>query len=207
MGIIKGQLTCRRYAVLGELPEDYVAAIAKGLKQHAFRPPPAMVSQEESMGWTLFDNITETDFEQIDRWHVAPHVLFQLRIDKKTLPSKLFNAELQVEIKRFCESKGYEKCPKSERAAIKERLKSEYLSKTLPSVRTAEVCWSLEKGYVLFHNTSESVNNHFMKRFYESFGIRLSPWSPLSFVSDDNRVMHTLKGSGGSDLSFARGEG
>ena len=71
MGIIKGQLTCRRYAVLGELPEDYVAAIAKGLKQHAFRPPPAMVSQEESMGWTLFDNITETDFEQIDRWHVA----------------------------------------------------------------------------------------------------------------------------------------
>ena len=39
-----------------------------------------------------------------------------------------------------------------------------------------------------------------MKRFYESFGIRLSPWSPLSSVSDDNRVMHTLKGSGGSDL-------
>ncbi len=140
MGILKGQMTLRRYVVHGELPEDGVASIRDAFNQNAFRPAPGVLNQEEVMGWTLQENLMEVDFLDMGRWYIEPYVVAQLRVDKKTIPSKIFQAHFKLEVKKWCAEKDYERCPGNVKNEIKDRLQAEYLSKTHPSVRNVEFC-------------------------------------------------------------------
>ena len=202
MGILKSALTIRRYDVIGDLPKDYLVSLLQSFEQYAFRSDRILQSKEESIGWTTIHNLLEADFSDYERWFFEPFVVAMMRVDQKSLPSNLFQAHFRQKLSNWCKENDKKTCPSRVKEEIKDNLKFEMYSKSLPKVKTVDFCWHLEEKWLLFHNLSDGMNDRFVKIFHESFGLQLAPVSPLDWVQEDSRVSSYLQACGASDLSF-----
>lgn len=199
MGITAGALTVARFRVEGDLPQSWRDVYRDRLEEFAFREPPVEQGKEEVEGWVQVHNLLDTSFQDFNRWLYEDWAVFALRVDKKRLPAKLFKATLEKECEKWCAMREVERCPASVRDEIKDRLEAEWLGRTLPSVSVTEAAWSIGGGYVLLHSLSESTADRFRKRFFQTFGLRLLPWSPLDWLEESSMV-DSLLGSAPSPL-------
>ena len=157
------------------------------------------------MGWTTVNNLLDTDFSVTDNWLYDRYIIAQLRIDKKVLPANLFRAHLEKRMEDWCKAKDQKRCPAQVKAELKDLLTAEMLSKTLPRVKAIEFCWNIVDGWVFLHNNSDSVNERFLKLFFETFGLELQPASPLDFLVETPQTLRKLEIAGVSDLSMPDG--
>lgn len=200
MGILSSSMTVRRYRAAGDVPDDFRTSYVDALNDNAFREPLRWDVGIEAIGWCQVHNLLDTDFTDLNRWLYNEYAVAALRIDKKTLPAKLLKAHLEKRCDAWCQENHREKAPARIRADIKEQLQDEMLVQTLPRVAVHEFVWNIVDGTVLFHNTSEKVNDTFRKVFRETFGIALLPWSPLDFLAERPDVAAALETRGLSDL-------
>jgi len=195
MSMLTGALTVRRFRVEGQVPEGFRDSWRDQLNDLAFREPPTSGGgKEEIEGWVQVHNLLDTNFDDFNRWLYMPYALFALRVDKKTLPAKLFNAHLAKKCEAWAEDNGTERCPASVRTRIKEDLEDEWLRRTLPRAAVTEACWHIDEGWLVLHSHSDGVADRFRKRFYRTFALKLLPWSPLDWL-DDTEVSESLLGS------------
>ena len=199
MGIFKGALTLRRYHAEGEVPDDFRTVYADALNEHAYREPRHPEPGQETIGWCSIHNLLDTEFADSSRWLYNHYLTAGLRIDKKVLPAKLFKAHLEKRLQQWCAENGREKAPSAIRREQKELLEIEMLGRTLPRVAVHEFCWNIVEGWVVFHNTSDTPNDHFRKLFRTTFGVSLTPLSPLDLVSDNEDLVEGLEMAGISD--------
>ncbi len=192
MGITKGSLSVRRLRVVGEVPSGFRDPYTEALRRYAFQPPPVEAGSEEIEGWVEPSNLLDTAFDLPDSWLVGDYGLLSLRIDKKTLPAKLFAATLAKKCEVWCEERGLERCPASIKSQLKDELEDQWYKRALPRVQLIEAVWSLSRGYVLLHSHSERVLERFRKRFYATFGLELVLWSPLDWLGDAELVETVL---------------
>lgn len=200
MGFLKGGLTFRRYTVNGEIPSDFRERYQQQLTEQAFAVRPGEGSKLEYVGWTTIHNLLDVDFSNPDRWFIEPHILGMMRLDVKTVPNNLFRAMLEQRCQDWCENNSKERCPARVKAEIKDILKAELISQSLPRVKTVEWCWDLQLNHVYVHNTSESMNERFKNLFYDTFGLTLSPFSPLALLDSCPDVALRLEHTGLSEL-------
>ena len=199
MGILKGALTVRRYRAEGEVPTDFRERYQEALNDHAFRDPKQPVPGQEVAGWCQVHNLLDTEFSNYDKWLYNQFLMAALRIDKRALPGKLFKAHLDKRIQLWLTENERQKCPSKVKTEIKEALELEMLAKTLPRVATFEFCWNITDSWVVFHNTSEGPNDLFRKLFRQTFGITLTPASPLDLLLAEPEVQAKLEMVGISD--------
>ena len=207
MGILKGSLTVRRYDVIGELPRDYLVFIQEAMGQFAINNDLILRSKEENVGWALIQNLLENDFSEIDRWFVEPFVMGMMRVDQKSIPANLFRAHFRLKCEEWCKENDRQNCPARIKEEIRDNLRFEMVSKSLPKVSTVEFCWNLQEKWILFHSLTNAMNDRFVKLFYQTFNMQLNPTYPIDWVGDDGRIRSHLESSGASDLSFNQGEG
>lgn len=188
MGILHGALTARRFRVVGDLPSDWRDSFREQLERYAFNDPPQGMGKEEVEGWVLAHNLLDADFTDFNKWLYNEYLLLQLRVDKKRLPAKLFSATLDKRCSEYCEQHGLAKVPASKRKEIREALEMEWLKRTLPSVSVTEAVWHIDQGWLLLHSLSDGVADRFRKRFFQTFGLKLVPWSPLDYCSTGSMV-------------------
>ncbi|MBM75459.1 MAG: hypothetical protein CMK59_08650 [Proteobacteria bacterium] len=194
MAFLKGMMTIRRYEVVGEPPKDYIERYTQALKDKCFRGSLNIAYEAEHSGWATLRNFLDTDFSDPTKWHVDGYILANFRVDKKKVPSKIFRARVQLACDEWLRAQGENpeeattsKIPSKVRKEIKDRISTELLSKTLPSVRTVEWCWNVVDGYCLFHNISDGVNELFQTAFYETFGLVLSASSPVDLLNNEDQ--------------------
>ncbi len=199
MGILSGGLSVRRYRVEGQLPEAREALIA-ALNGNAFREPLSPVHKEEVMGWTQIHNLLDTSFDDINLWLYNHYAVFALRIDKKTLPAKLFKAHLQKRQQAWCKESGRERVPAKVKEELKELLELEMLRQTLPKVAVHELVWNLQEGWLAVHSQSDAVNDKLRKHFHRSFSMVLQPITPLEWTADLPDVADRLLSMGTTEL-------
>ncbi len=199
MGILKGGLSVRRYRAEAP-PEDFRDRYIVALEDNAFREPLTETHKEQRVGWVQVHNLLDTSFLDTNKWLYNQYAVFALRVDKKVLPAKYFQAHLQKRCEGWCAANNRERCPSKVKAELKEALEFEMLQKTLPKVATYEVAWNVAEGWVLFHNQSEVPNDTFRKLFHRTFGMALVPFDPLDFVGDRPELVDGLVSSGASDL-------
>lgn len=205
MSLFKGALTARRYRVTGVVPEDFRTTFPEALQAHAFHQPMGLQRSEELEGWVLVQNLLDTDFSNHNKWLYNQYLVAALRVDKKTLPAKLFRAMLDKKIAAWCEENRRERAPASVRTELKELLEDELYARTLPRVSVFEFCWNVVEGWVMFTNTSDGPNDRFRKRFRNTFGLGLTPYSPLDFLEDTPELAEALEIQGPTDLSGGEG--
>lgn len=203
MSLFKGALTVRRYRVAGTPPDDFRSTYPELLQTRAFHEPMGLTRSEEIEGWVLVQNLLDTDFTNLDRWLYNQYLVAALRVDKKTLPSKLLAAMLEKRIQAWCQEHRRERAPASVRTELKELLEDEMYGRTLPRVAVHEFCWNLVENWVIFFNTSDAPNDRFRKRFRDTFGLALIPFSPLDLLEDLPELAGALEIQGVSDLRAA----
>jgi len=202
MKLIKGSRSLRRYQVEGEFSGDLISRATECLQENAFRQPLSHRQSEEKIGWTTTESLLDTDFNAVYKWYTQPYIYAMMRIDKKTLPSNLFRARYDAQVKDWLAANGKEKIPKRDRDDIKDVLTAEMMAQTLPKVKTVEFCWNVDQRYLILLNTSDSVNEKFTTLFYKTFGLSLRPFSPLMFLPEDDPRIQKLVNCGISNFRF-----
>jgi DNA recombination-dependent growth factor C len=188
VGILSGAMSVRRFRVVGDVPQGFRDVFREKLNEFAFQEPPVERGKEEIEGWVLTQNLLDTDFTDFNRWLYEPYAVFALRVDKKALPARYVRALLQKRCEAWCQERGVERCPASVRTELSEALEDELLKRTLPRVAVTECSWHTQQGFLLLSSNSETVADRFKRRFFQTFGLRLVPWSPLDALSSEADV-------------------
>jgi recombination associated protein RdgC len=185
MALLQGPMTLRRFRVEGDLPADPRDHLRDGLQAHAFPESATPQGGEEVEGWVVVHDLLDARFDDFNRWHYDDWVLMALRVDRKRLPKRLFQATLQRRCDRWCADKGVEHCPASVREELSDALSVEWYARALPTVTVTEAAWSLSGRSVWLTSLSDAVADRFRKRFLRSFGLTLVPLSPLDWLDAD----------------------
>ena len=197
MGILGGALTVRRFRVVGEVPEGFRDVYRDRMDEYAFQQPGATgggpfegveQGKQELEGWVQVHNLLDTTFGDFNRWLYEPYALFALRVDKKTLPAKLLKAHLDKKCEEWARERNVDRCPASKRAELKEQMEEEWLRRTLPRVQVTELCWNMREGWLALHTLSEGMTDRVRRRFFQTFGLKLVPWSPLDWLEGERDV-------------------
>ena len=205
MGLLSGAMSVRRFVVLDKPPQGFAVDYIDSFHDHAFRSTTDVLSEEVRCGWSVIHNLLDQDFSTIERWYVEPYIFGMMRIDKKTVPSNYFRAKVKQKTEDWCLANKKEKAPAKIRREIKEKIKNELLSKTFPKVKTVEFCWNIQESYLILHNTSRTVNEQFIKLFFETFGIGLEPFYPSLFIPND-RTRVAMESAGVSNMTIRGAE-
>lgn len=201
MGLMTGAMSVRRFHVLEKPPAAFEVHYIDAFQDYAFRSNTDVLSEEIRCGWSTIHNLLDQDFSDSSRWYVDPFIYAQMRIDKKTVPANYFRAMSKQKIEDWCVANNKDKAPGKVRRDIKEQVKNELLSKTLPKVKTVEFCWNVQESYLILHSMSQNMNEQFVKLFFETFGIGLEVFHPSLFIPED-KMRARMESAFVTDMTF-----
>ncbi|MBF0302296.1 MAG: recombination-associated protein RdgC [Desulfamplus sp.] len=193
MGLLSSSVSVARYRVDGKIEENVMETIHAGLKQNAITTIEDEYA-EITMGWTPFESNFNPDFEKFT-FTFGDFFLFSLRIDKKSVPSKIIQKHISIEVQRKLKEEGRQFLSKNEKTEIKENV-TDKLMRQMPSTPNIyDVLWNHEAQQVLFFSTQKAANEELETMFTKSFKLRLIRLFPFTIIegsekfSDEERDM------------------
>lgn len=186
MGLLSSSTSVTQYQIEGQLEEPIIDAVANGLKRHTIGEidgDPA----EQVVGWTSFKTPYAPDFEG-SSFLIGTDIVFSLRIDKKSIPSKLIQKRfLNESTKRLAELKR-DFLSRDEKKTIKESVINALIL-IMPSIPNVyDVVWQYEKGDVWFFTNLKSANEHLETLFFKTFGLQLIRKIPFTMAALDQTL-------------------
>lgn len=193
MGLLSSSVSVARYKVNGKIEEAVMETVLAGLKENAITTIEDEYA-EITLGWTPFGSDFNPDFEKIT-FTFGNFFLFSLRIDKKSVPSKIIQKYITIEIAKKLKEEGRQFLSKNEKTEIKESV-TDKLMRQMPSTPNIyDVLWDHEAQSVLFFSTQKAANDELETLFAKSFKLRLIRLFPFTIVessehfSDEERDM------------------
>ncbi len=96
MSLLSSAVSLTRYRVNGQMDDPITDAVYHGLRKHML-PEIDDIESSQSVGWTSFQEPFTPSFEG-SSFVYGNYFVFSLRIDKKTIPSKLVQKYMAIEI-------------------------------------------------------------------------------------------------------------
>ena len=106
MGIFSSSVSITQYHIEGKLQEPILETVANGLKKQAVEEIDNE-SSDKAIGWACFDDPFSTDFNQ-SPFLIGTHLVFSMRIDKKSIPAKVVQKHYSLEMKKRLKNSGRE---------------------------------------------------------------------------------------------------
>ncbi len=180
MGLISSTHSMSRYHIEGEFDGSIMESVRTGLIQKAM-PEIESEYDEISAGWTPFESPYKPNFEKYS-FIFGTYFLFSLRIDKKSIPTKVVQKHMALEIEKKKEESGREFLSKNEKTEIKEMI-LDILMHKIPSIPNIyDVLWSYEEKNLILFSTQKAANELFETLFLNSFNhkpIRIFPYTMI----------------------------
>ena len=104
MGLLSSRISITRYKVSGRLDGSVHGIVYKALKRHAI-PEIENDGSEAMVGWTSFEYPYTPNFEEYS-FVFGAHMVFALRIDKKSIPPKLIQKHYSLEVAKHLADTG-----------------------------------------------------------------------------------------------------
>lgn len=185
MGLISSTHAVSRYHIDGKIDASVTQTILDGLVKHAM-PKIENEYDEISAGWTPVESPYNPDFSQFS-FQFGTYFLFSLRVDKKSVPAKLIQKYMAIEMEKKKEKSGRDFLSKNEKTELKEHV-TDILMHKIPAIPSLyDVLWNYEDNIVYFYTTQKAANELFETLFLKSFGlkpIRLFPYTVIETRSD-----------------------
>jgi DNA recombination-dependent growth factor C len=178
MGILSASVSITRFKVDGKLPEPILETVAKGLKEHTIREIDEHLS-EKSVGWTSFATPYQPNFESAN-FNIGTHLVFALRMDRKTIPAKLVKKHIEYETAKRLAKSEQDFISKSEKKMIKEHVHAKLCQRIPATPNTYDIIWNYEDSVLWFFTNLKSANQELESLFFKSFKltlIRLLPYT------------------------------
>ena len=187
MGLLSSRISITRYKVIGELEGSVHERVYECLKKNAI-PKIEGEGLDPLVGWTSFETPYVPDFEGYS-FVFGEHMVFALRIDKKTIPPKLIKKYFAIEVAKRLEATGQSYLSKNEKNAIRDFVILS-LSQRIPAVPNVyDLVWQYKDASLYFLSNLKSANEALETLFIKSFGpfglrlIRLFPYTTADLVS------------------------
>jgi len=185
MGLLSSAISITRYRVDGKIGNPVTEAVTKGLKKNTIiniDDDPA----EKSVGWTSFNKPFSPNFEG-PSFLFGSLFVFSLRIDRKSIPSKLLKKYVTIETSKRLDKTKQRFLSKDEIKAIKDKVITD-LSIRVPSTPNIyDLIWNYENSDVYLFSNLRSANEELESLFKRSFNlslIRIFPYTAADLLSD-----------------------
>ncbi len=194
MGVLSSSVSVARYNVKGNISEPIIETVRQGLKKNVI-PEITDDTSEKTAGWTSFENPFRPDFEDSSSFVMGNYLIFSLRIDTKTVPSKAVKKDYTLEVaKRLAES-GRERLSRNEKRLIKEDIINAMLMRVPAIPNIYELIWNIEESWLWFFSTRKSANEELETLFSKSFSLSLTRLFPYT-------IAYLLSGLSESDIQI-----
>jgi len=184
MGLLSSSSSMTRYRVEGELKEPVVETVTAALKKNAISEIDEHAA-EITAGWTSFNNPYQPNFEG-SSFVFGTYLVFSLRIDKKSISSKVVKKYCAVETAKKLEATGRQYLSKSEKEMIKDHV-IDMLSLRIPATPNIyDVLWDVEGRSLWFFSNLKSANEELVSQFLKSLKltlIRLFPYTTAQLTA------------------------
>jgi hypothetical protein len=191
MGLLSSSASVVQYLVKGTIKKPVLETIARGLEHHRIfeidnKP------QDKVIGWTSYKNPYVADFSR-SSFSYDPYILFSLRIDKKSIPSKIIQKNFMAEVARRLADGGRQYISRNEKKEIKDQIIMSLNMKIPAAPSIHDIVWFPEKSRLWFFSTLKSANEELETLFLKSFDvalIRLFPYTQAHFMAgfSDNEL-------------------
>ncbi len=171
MGILSSSSTFVRYAVEGEIPEDFWNFAAERIAAHSFRDIDDTLD-ERSVGWVSVHNMFAADL-QFEDYVVADYIVLSLRIDERKVSPKLLKKFCLKEEERLKRERELPRLNRSQKMEIKENVQLRLLKQTVPQAATFDICWNLAESVLYFFSTAEKIQAELEDFFKKTFDLTL----------------------------------
>ena len=197
MGLISSTHSVARYHIDGKIEGSINEKVREGLIKYSI-PKIENEYDEISAGWTPLESPYNPDFESFS-FQFGTYFVFSLRVDKKSIPAKLIQKYMAMEIEKKKEKSGRDFISKNEKSELKEHV-IDILMHKIPAVPSLyDVLWDYEEKNLYLYTTQKAANEFFETIFLKSFKlkpIRLFPYTLIetksSFQSSQKDKFLTL---------------
>ena len=178
MGLLSPSVSITRYRVQGRMDEPVLEHIATSLKKYAISDIDNDAA-EKSSGWTSFEQPYSPDFEG-SSYIFGAYLVFSLRIDKKSIPSKILKKHYAIEESKRLEESGRQFISRNEKKLVKEQI-IHFLSMRIPATPNIHnIVWNYEEGKLWFFTNLKAANEELETLFTESFKLSLIRYFPYT---------------------------
>ena len=183
MGAFQGGLTYRQYRVNETLSPTWQRRVQDGLINNIAKEIDPRTDDERSVGWCdmHFALAPSISLEQCLR---NEYIIAAMRVDTLSVPKRMLAIYCEREERHAMRELKKEVLTRYERAEIREQVEKKLRKKVLPSIKSTEMIWNWETGYVRFFSTSKGLNEEFSELFEESFGLTLTPEYAYTIAQD-----------------------
>lgn len=181
MGLLSSSVSITRYKVDGKIDDPLIENIAKGLKKYSIHEIDND-SHEKMIGWTSFDNPFQPDFKGAS-FSIGTDLVFSLRIDKKTIPSKVVQKHVVIETAKRLEETGREFLSKNEKKMIKDHVINLLYLKIPSTPNIYDIVWNYEDKRLWFFSNLKRANEELETLFTKSFNLILTRLFPFTIAN------------------------
>jgi DNA recombination-dependent growth factor C len=180
MGFLSATQSLSRYHIADRFETEPMEQVRNGLIRHAI---PTMENEYEeiSAGWVPFESPYLPDFEQFT-FVFGTIFLFSLRIDKKSIPAKLVQKQMAIEMEKKKAETGRDFISKNEKSDIKETVMDVLMHKMPFIPNVYDVLWEYETGDLFLLTTQKAANEFFETLFFKSFNLKPIRVFPYTLV-------------------------
>jgi DNA recombination-dependent growth factor C len=185
MGLLSSSVSITQYRVEGKIKDPVLNTVREALKKNTIDDIDNEAC-EQVAGWTPFENPFAPDFDTADII-IDTTFVFSLRIDKKSIPGKVVNKHLNLEMQRRLAESSRDFLSRSEKKLLKEQVIN-VLSTRIPATPNVyDLTWDYEAGRLWFFTNLKSANEALETLFTRSFKlslIRLFPYTAAEYSPD-----------------------
>ena len=191
MGLISSTHSVSRYHIDGKIEGSIIEDVRKGLIKHSI-PKIESEYDEISAGWAPVESPYNPDFNKFP-FQFGIYFLFSLRIDKKSIPAKLIQKYMAIEIEKKKEKSGRDFISKNEKSEIKE-LVTDILIHKIPAVPNVyDILWDYEEKNLYLYATQKAANEFFETIFLKSFNLKPIRLFPYTIVETKSLFLNPQK--------------
>ena len=184
MGLLSSSVSINRYYVEGKIQAPVIELVKKGLTKYSFKETDDAPS-DKIIGWTSFNNHFKPDFEG-SSFVLSDFFVFSLRIDKKSVSSKIIKKYLYFETLKRLKESGREYLSVNEKKLIKEHVMTVLFLRVPATPNVYDLVWNYEQSMLYFFSNNKSANEEFETLFQRSFNyhlIKIFPYSEADILS------------------------
>jgi hypothetical protein len=184
MNLLSASISITRYRVEGRLKTPVLETVAAGLKKNAVSEIDDQ-SLEKAVGWTSFEKPYQPDFSG-STYTYGSYLVFGLRIDKKSIPSKMVKKHFMIESARRLAESGRQYLSRNEKQTIKDRVIDRLNLKIPATPNVYDIIWNYEDSILWFFSNLKAANEELETLFLRSFDltlIRVIPYTAAHLAS------------------------
>jgi DNA recombination-dependent growth factor C len=178
MGLLSNSVSITQYRVGGKIKDPVMKTVRDALIKNTIDEIDNEIS-EQITGWTTFENPFTPNFDTADIL-IDTTFVFSLRIDKKSIPGKVVNKHLNLEMTRRLTESDRDFLSRAEKKELKEQVINTLSARIPATPNVYDLTWDHEAGRLWFYTNLKSANEALETLFSRSFKlslIRLFPYT------------------------------